>query len=45
MQPCRELTPRLKAMYEKFRDKNFTILSVSLDTDRENGRRPLPQMG
>lgn len=43
--PCRELTPKLKAMYEKFKDKNFTILSVSLDTDREKWTKAIAEDG
>jgi len=29
--PCREENPTLIAAYEKFKDKNFTVLGVSLD--------------
>lgn len=29
--PCREENPNVVAAYEKFKDKNFTILGVSLD--------------
>jgi len=43
--PCRELTPKLKAMYEKFKDQNFTILSVSLDTDREKWTKAIAADG
>jgi peroxiredoxin len=31
---CRDLNPILRDMYEKCRDRNFTILSVSLDANR-----------
>ena len=34
--PCREENPNVVAAFNKYRDKNFTILSVSLD--RPNGR-------
>jgi peroxiredoxin len=34
--PCREENPNLVAAYEKFKDKNFTILGVSLDEDKNN---------
>jgi len=34
--PCRQENPNLVAAYNKFKDKNFTILGVSLD--RETGR-------
>lgn len=33
--PCRAQNPYLKAAYEKFKDKNFTILSVSSDDKKE----------
>lgn len=33
--PCRKEIPELKRMYQKFKDKGFTILSVSIDDDRE----------
>lgn len=32
--PCREENPNVVAAYNKFKDKNFTILGVSLDKDR-----------
>ncbi len=34
--PCRLENPNLVAAYQKFRDKNFTVLGVSLDMDRQN---------
>ncbi|MBO9730640.1 MAG: AhpC/TSA family protein [Chitinophaga sp.] len=33
--PCRAQNPYLKAAYEKFKDKNFTILSVSADEKKD----------
>lgn len=33
--PCRRENPNVVAAYKKFRDKNFTILGVSLDQDRQ----------
>ncbi|MFB6454127.1 redoxin domain-containing protein [Chitinophaga sp. Hz27] len=33
--PCREAVPALTATYNKFKDKGFTILSVSLDDKKE----------
>jgi peroxiredoxin len=33
--PCRTEIPELKSVYEKYKDKNFTILSISLDKDKE----------
>ncbi|WP_118193818.1 TlpA disulfide reductase family protein [Albibacterium indicum] len=34
--PCRQENPNVVAAYHKFKDKNFTVLGVSLD--RESGR-------
>lgn len=33
--PCRALTPQLVATYEKYKNKGFTILSVSLDEKKD----------
>jgi peroxiredoxin len=33
--PCRAENPNVVAAYNKFRDKNFTILGVSLDQDKD----------
>jgi peroxiredoxin len=33
--PCREENPNVVAAYEKYKTKNFTILGVSLDKDKE----------
>ncbi len=33
--PCRGENPNVVAAYNKYRDKNFTILGVSLDKDKE----------
>ncbi|MEP7319259.1 MAG: TlpA disulfide reductase family protein, partial [Panacibacter sp.] len=35
-QPCRRENPNVVAAYNQFKDKNFTILSVSIDQDRVN---------
>lgn len=32
--PCRRENPNVVAAYNKFKDKNFTILGISLDTDK-----------
>lgn len=32
--PCREENPNVVAAYNQFKDKNFTILGVSLDSDK-----------
>lgn len=34
--PCRRENPRVVKFYQDYKDKNFTILSVSLDTKKEN---------
>lgn len=34
--PCRRENPNVVAAYEQFKNKNFTILGVSLDDDRED---------
>lgn len=33
-QPCRQENPNVVKVYNKFKDKNFDILGVSLDTDK-----------
>jgi peroxiredoxin len=33
--PCREENPTVRKMYEKYKDKGFTVISVSLDTDKK----------
>lgn len=32
--PCRAENPNVKAAYEKYKDKGFTVLNVSIDTDK-----------
>jgi peroxiredoxin len=34
--PCRKENPNVVAAYNKYRDKNFTVLGVSLDKDKES---------
>ncbi|MBY0537057.1 MAG: TlpA family protein disulfide reductase [Chitinophagaceae bacterium] len=34
--PCREENPNVVAAYQQFKDKNFTILGVSLDKTKED---------
>jgi thiol-disulfide isomerase/thioredoxin len=34
--PCRQENPNVLAAYNKFKDKNFTILGVSIDNDKQN---------
>lgn len=33
--PCRAENPNVVAMYKKYKDKNFTVLGVSLDEDKK----------
>jgi len=39
--PCRREMPFLKAAYEKYNAQNFTILSVSMDTETDKWRKAL----
>jgi len=34
--PCRKENPNVVAAYNKFKDKNFTVLGVSLDQDKQS---------
>jgi peroxiredoxin len=34
--PCRAANPNMVKLYKKFKDKNFTILGVSLDKDKDS---------
>ncbi len=34
--PCREENPNVVTAYKKYKDKNFTVLGVSLDKDKAN---------
>ncbi len=34
--PCRKENPNVVATYHKFKDRNFTILGVSLDSDKDS---------
>ncbi len=50
--PCRKESPNLVKAYTKYKDKNFTILGISLDTKREawldaveKDNIPYPQLG
>lgn len=39
--PCRKAIPAFKALYEKHKNKNFTILNVSLDDNKEKWLKAL----
>lgn len=34
--PCRNENPNVVAAYQKYKDKNFTVLGISLDSDRQS---------
>ncbi len=39
--PCRAENPHVKAAYEKFKDKNFEIIAVSVDENGENWKKAI----
>lgn len=41
--PCRKESPNLVKAYEKYKDKNFTILAISLDKKREEWLKAVEQ--
>jgi peroxiredoxin len=41
--PCRQENPNVVATYQKFKDKNFAILGVSLDDDKGNWLKAIEQ--
>ncbi|MCS6823361.1 MAG: TlpA family protein disulfide reductase [Cytophagaceae bacterium] len=43
--PCRAENPNVVRMYEKYKDKNFVIVSVSLDKDRNAWLRAIATDG
>ena len=43
--PCRRENPNVVAMYTKYKDKGFTIFSVSLDNDKEAWKRAIKADG
>jgi thiol-disulfide isomerase/thioredoxin len=43
--PCRRENPNVVKMYNKFKDKGFTIYSVSLDTDKASWVNAIAQDG
>lgn len=43
--PCRRENPNVVAAYKAFKDKNFTILGVSLDQDKEKWLKAIEQDG
>lgn len=43
--PCRKSNPQLVQLYNKYKNKGFTILSVSLDTEAANWKAAIAQDG
>ena len=43
--PCRRENPHVKKVYEKYKDKGFEILGVSLDRKKESWERAIKQDG
>ncbi len=43
--PCRNENPNVVAAFHQFKDKNFTVLGVSLDTDKEKWKEAIAKDG
>jgi len=43
--PCREEHPNLKQLYERYKNKNFVVVSVSIDTDKQKWLRAIEKDG
>jgi peroxiredoxin len=43
--PCRRENPRVKALYERYKDQGFDILGVSLDRDQARWEQAIAQDG
>jgi peroxiredoxin len=43
--PCREENPNVVATYKQFKDKNFTVLGVSLDKDKNEWIKAIKEDG
>ena len=43
--PCRQEMPHVKAAYEKFHEKGFEIIGVSLDNDAEAWKKAIADLG
>jgi peroxiredoxin len=43
--PCREENPNVLATYNQFKDKNFTVLGVSLDKDKKDWLKAIKDDG
>jgi peroxiredoxin len=44
-EPCRAESPNLKTQYQRYKDKGFEIISVSLDTDKKNWLKAISDDG
>lgn len=43
--PCRESMPHLKALYETYHDRGLEILGISIDTDADDWKQALTDIG
>lgn len=43
--PCRESTPELRAIYQKYKGKGLKVLSISVDTDPEKWKKAIQSLG
>ncbi|MFV0506261.1 MAG: redoxin domain-containing protein [Bacteroidales bacterium] len=43
--PCRQENPHVVAAYDKFKDKNFDVLGVSLDSDKDKWLQAIEEDG
>lgn len=43
--PCRKEMPAVKAVYEKYKDRGFDVVGVSLDTNRNAWAKAVNQLG
>jgi len=43
--PCKAALPHVVEMYKKYKDKNFTVFSVSLDKDKDHWLEAIHQFG
>ncbi|MBV8253048.1 MAG: TlpA family protein disulfide reductase [Chitinophaga sp.] len=41
--PCRQAIPLVKELYEKYKDKGFTVASISIDTDNNAWRKAMKE--
>jgi peroxiredoxin len=39
--PCRAETPNILAAYNRYKDKNFTVLGISVDRDEEHWKKAI----